>query len=215
MTITNKRLLISESGSDSNQCTPSRGKPDQHGTYASHVSLRMPDVRFPRAVLICDNLSRVIDRFEQIHYPWEGGLSTQSTTRWLIDLRVRTQFLSHNSQWRSGKKLSLCRWQSTRLTEPISPACNQYIQYLLTGVNPSVLNQHRWGLQLWRCRFSTFHSPTLLTNCLPFSPKGPAQHQVINQFITIWAKGRSDPKSREWEPPLDFYRNLSSKHSMS
>jgi hypothetical protein len=29
------------------------------------------------------------------------------------------------------------------------------------------------------------------------------------------SKGRSIPKSREWESPLDFYRNLSSKHSMS
>jgi hypothetical protein len=32
MTATNKRLLISESRGDSNQCTPYRGKSDQHAT---------------------------------------------------------------------------------------------------------------------------------------------------------------------------------------
>jgi hypothetical protein len=79
MTVTNKWLLISESRSDSNRCTPCRGKPDQHDTYASHASPRTPGVRFLRAVPVCGNLSRVIDRFEQIHCPWEG-LPTQSTS---------------------------------------------------------------------------------------------------------------------------------------
>jgi hypothetical protein len=46
MAATNKRLLISESHGDSNQCTPCRGKPNQHDTYASHASPRMSDVRF-------------------------------------------------------------------------------------------------------------------------------------------------------------------------
>jgi hypothetical protein len=41
MAATNKRLLISESHGDSNWCTPCRGKPDQHTTYAFHVSPRM------------------------------------------------------------------------------------------------------------------------------------------------------------------------------
>jgi hypothetical protein len=36
MTATNKRLLISESRSDSNWCTPCRGKPDQHTTCFPH-----------------------------------------------------------------------------------------------------------------------------------------------------------------------------------
>jgi hypothetical protein len=57
MTPTNKRLLISESRGDSNRCTPCRGKPDQHATYVSHTSPRMPGIRFLRAVLVRDNLS--------------------------------------------------------------------------------------------------------------------------------------------------------------
>jgi hypothetical protein len=57
MTVTNKRLFILESHSDSNPCTPCRGKPNQHATYAFHFSPRTPSVRFPRAVHVHDNLS--------------------------------------------------------------------------------------------------------------------------------------------------------------
>jgi hypothetical protein len=66
MATTNKRLLISKSHSDSNRCTPCRGKPDQYDTYASHASPRTPNVRFLRAVPVCDNLSRVTDRVGRI-----------------------------------------------------------------------------------------------------------------------------------------------------
>jgi hypothetical protein len=38
--------------------------------------------------------------------------------------------------------------QLLQLTGPISPACDQYVQYLLAGVNPSVFNRHRWGYNL-------------------------------------------------------------------
>jgi hypothetical protein len=65
------------------------------------------------------------------------------------------------------------------------------------GANPSVLNQHRRGLQFWRCRLTTSHSSTFPTIGLPFPPKGPTRSQVINQLITIRTK------SHEWEPPLD------------
>jgi hypothetical protein len=66
MTVTNKRLLISKSRDDSNRCTPCRGKPDQHDTYASHTSPRMLGVRFLGAVSVRGNLSWDIDRFGQI-----------------------------------------------------------------------------------------------------------------------------------------------------
>jgi hypothetical protein len=50
LTATNKQLLISESHSDSNRCTPCRGKPGTHDIYASHISPRTPSVRFLRTV---------------------------------------------------------------------------------------------------------------------------------------------------------------------
>jgi hypothetical protein len=43
-----------------------QGKPDQHDTYASHASPRMPSIRFLRAVAERGNLSRDADRFGQI-----------------------------------------------------------------------------------------------------------------------------------------------------
>jgi hypothetical protein len=73
-------------------------------------------------------------------------------------------------QWR---KPNICRQQATRLTGPISPTCDRYVQYLLTEANPSVLNRHRRGLQPWRCQLSTHHSPTFPTDGHPLSTKGP------------------------------------------
>jgi hypothetical protein len=61
MAATNKRLVKSESRGDSNQCTPCKGKPDQHDTYVSYTSPRMTGVRFLRAVPVRGNHSRVID----------------------------------------------------------------------------------------------------------------------------------------------------------
>jgi hypothetical protein len=77
-----------------------------------------------------------------------------------------------------GIKPSIWRLHTTRLTGPISPACVRYVQYLLMGFNPSVLNRHRRGLQTCRCRLSTYHSPTFPTSCLPFPPKGPAWSSI-------------------------------------
>jgi hypothetical protein len=57
MAAKNKRLLISENRADSNQCTPYKGKLDQHDTYASHASARMLGVRFLLVVPLRGNLS--------------------------------------------------------------------------------------------------------------------------------------------------------------
>jgi hypothetical protein len=172
MTVTNKRLLISGSCGDSNRCTPWRGKPDQHDTYASHTSLRTSDVRFLWAIPVHGNLSRVINRVGQSHCSREKWLSTQSTARRLTDLWVRIQFLFRANQWSSGESQNIYQQLATWLTGPISPACDRYIQYLLAGANSSVLNRHKRGLQSWRCRLATYHSSTFPISYLPFSPKG-------------------------------------------
>jgi hypothetical protein len=177
-TATNKRLLISENHDDSNQYTPCRGKPDQHGTRFSRSVRVWPSTihisRHPHIAVFRE----VINSNAQSHCSREKGLLTQSTARQLTNLWVRTQFLSWASHWSSGDKATLCWWQASRLTGPISLACDQYIQYLLAGANPSVLNRHRWGLQPWRYRLSTYHSPTFPTDGLPFPPKDPARSLV-------------------------------------
>jgi hypothetical protein len=79
MTATNKRLLISESRGDSNRCTPCKGKPDQHDTYASHSSPRTPGVCFLRAVPVRDNLSLAPMKLKQAPTPGRS-LSNQRQT---------------------------------------------------------------------------------------------------------------------------------------
>jgi hypothetical protein len=46
---------------------------------------------------------------------------------------------------------------------------------LAHGANLSVINWHRWGLQSWRYRLPTYHSPTFLTSDLHFPPNGSAR----------------------------------------
>jgi hypothetical protein len=152
------------------------GKPDQHDTYASHASPRMPGVRFLRAVPVRDNLSRDADRFG--HIPLlsrKKRLLTQSTARRLTDPRVRTQLLSWSNQWSRGRKLSSWRWPTTRFIGPISPACDRYVQYLLMGDNRTVLNWPRRRLQPWGCWLATCPLPDLLNQLFPLSPKGHAR----------------------------------------
>jgi hypothetical protein len=156
MTATNNRLLISESRSDSNQCTSCRRKPDQHATrFPCSVHIWSMTIRILRGSHIA-TFHTVVNRFEQINCTREERLPTQSTAHRPSNPWVCTQLLSHNSQRSSGKKSSFCWQPTTRLTEPISPACDRYVQYLLVGANPSVLNRHRRGLQPWRCRLAMY-----------------------------------------------------------
>jgi hypothetical protein len=65
-------------------------------------------------------------------------------------------------QWR---KLNICRQQATSLIGHISPTCDQYVQYLLTGTNPSILNRHRRGLPYRNLRIGTTLSLFFLSEC--------------------------------------------------
>jgi hypothetical protein len=182
MTATNKRLLISESRSDLNRCTSCRENPDQHAThFPCSVRVWSMTIRISRGPHIA-TFHVVVNRFEHIHCTREEGLPTQSTAHWSSDSRVRTQLLSHNSQWSSGEKSSFCWRPTTKLTRPTPPACDWYVQYLLAGANQMVLNWHRRGLQPWRCWFSMYHSSTFPTSYLPFpvvAPPGLHFNQVL------------------------------------
>jgi hypothetical protein len=136
---------------------------------------------------------------DKSYYSREKGLLTQSIPCWLTDPCDCTQFLCQANQWSSRLKPSFYWWQATRLTGPISPDCDRYVQYLLTGVNLSVLNWHRRGLQPCRCRLAnTTRRPSQLT-VLHFSPNGLARSQVIHRNIFNWNKEGTNPKSHEWD----------------
>jgi hypothetical protein len=78
-------------------------------------------------------------------------------------------------QWR---KPNTHQQQATRFTEPISLACDRYVQYFLMGANRMVLNRHRRGLQPWRCRLATYPLPDLPIQLSPLSPSGPARSPI-------------------------------------
>jgi hypothetical protein len=139
-------------------------------------TLPMPvHVRFLWVIPIRDNLSRVIDRVEQAHCSWEEGFPTQSIARrWLIHGPVPS-FSPEPANEVVGAKPSIYRRPATSL---ISPVCDLYVQYLLAGANPSVLNRHRRMLQPWRCQLSMYHSANFPISYLPFPPKCPTRSPV-------------------------------------
>jgi hypothetical protein len=128
------------------------------------------------------NLSWVIDQVEQGHCSWEKGLPTQSPARWLTDPWVRTQFLSRANLEAMGAKPSICQRQATRLIGPISPACDQYIQNLLTGTYPSVLNRHRRGLPHRNLRITTTLSPPFPSECSTGPPNWPFPVSILSDI---------------------------------
>jgi hypothetical protein len=102
MAAMNKRLLISESRSDSNRCTPYKGRPDQHDTYASHVSPRTPGVRFLRAVPVRGNLSQAINSVGRtLLLPRKRAPdTTPSPAEWSVG---PPHSLSQHSHWSSNE----------------------------------------------------------------------------------------------------------------
>jgi hypothetical protein len=163
------------------------------------VHVRPTYASYGRSPYVATFHETLID-FDRSHCSWEKGLSTQSTTRRLIDPWVHTQLLFWASQWSRGRKPSSCRWPTIRFTGPISPACNRYLQYLIMEPNPSVLNRHRRGRHelgpYHRHVIGTFntcswdpthlggtslphtHSSTFPTSRFPFPPKGPTRPSV-------------------------------------
>jgi hypothetical protein len=180
-TATNKRLLICESHGDSNRCTPCRGKSDQHDTYASHPSPRMPDVRFLWVVPVRGNLPRAADRVGQSHFSREKGLPTQSTAHRLIDPWVRTQFLSWANQWSSGESQTSINSRLLGLSGP-------YHRHTIGTFNTCSWGPTEWylidtggGYNLEGAGLPHTHSLTFLTRCLPFplvTPLGLHFNQV-------------------------------------
>jgi hypothetical protein len=169
MAVTNKRLLISESHDDLNWCTPCRGKPDQYDTYASHASPHTPAYAF------CGRFPYVAT-FHESSTGLDGCTAPEKKcSRLHLSARLSgpwdpPQFLFQHSHWSSALKPSTYRRQTTRLTGPISPVCDRYVQYLLTGTNPSVLNWRRRGLPHRKSRNSHNTLPALPFRGFHWSP---------------------------------------------
>jgi hypothetical protein len=98
----------------------------------------------------------------------------QSTGPYLVSLSSLPM-----KQWR---KLNIYRQQATRLTGPISPACDRYVQYLLTGTNPSVLNRHRRGLPYRNLGITTSLSSPFPSECSTDPPKWPRPVSILSNI---------------------------------
>jgi hypothetical protein len=177
----NKRLLISESHGDSNRCTPCRGKPDQHDTYASHTSPHTLDVRFLRAVPVRGNLPCAADRVGRSHCSREKGLLTQSLARRLTDPRVRTQFLSRANQWSSGESQTPINNMLLGLPGPYHWHAINMFNTCSWGPTERSLIDTGGGYNFEGAGLPHTHSPTFPTGCLPFplvAPPGLYFNQV-------------------------------------
>jgi hypothetical protein len=146
-------------------------KPNTHDTYASCTDPHTPLIHFLRAVPICGNLSRWPNRLRQIHCSREKVLPTPplSPTEWPAG--PTSVSLPNTTIEAVSLNQTFVNEQATRLTDPISPACDQYVQYLLAGANRSVHNWLRRGLQPWKCRFPHLTPRPSQLTVLHFQPK--------------------------------------------
>jgi hypothetical protein len=170
---TNKRLLISESRGDLNRCTPCRGKPDQHDTYAFHTSPCTPGVRFLRAVPVRGNLPWATDRVRRSHCSREKGLPTQFPAHRLTDPRVHTQFLSRANQWSSGENQTSINSRLLGLPGPYHQYAIGTFNTCLWGPTERSLTDTGGGYNLEGAGLPHTHSPTFPTNCLSFPLVAP------------------------------------------
>jgi hypothetical protein len=130
-------------------------------TWSTHSNLSWVTDRFGRNPLLLRK------RNSQLHPQHAGWPICGSLSSFPPTLNQRTSRL----------KPSFCRQQATGLTRPISPAFHWYVQYLLAGANPSVLNRHRWGL---------------------WPPKGPARSLVIQSPHKTPVKWCETPIADPW-----------------
>jgi hypothetical protein len=203
MTTTNKRLLISESRGDSNQCTPCRGKPDQHNMYAFHASPRTPNVRFLRAIPVRGNPLRVDgctapDSTSQpgwvvygTHHSFSPNTSIEAVCLSQAPVNGRLLGLPDPYHWHVIGTFNTCSWVPT----------------------PRSLTDTGGGYHIDNLGIATALSLPPPLPRVPLIPLMAPPGLRLFTTITDWTGEGTIPKSREWEPPLNFYHNLPSKYS--
>jgi hypothetical protein len=72
--------------------------------------------------------------------------------------------------------------QIHQITGPISPACDRYVQYLLTGTNSSILNRHRRALPHRNLRITITLSPPFPSKCSTSSPNWPRPVSILSDI---------------------------------
>jgi hypothetical protein len=143
-------------------------KPDQHVTRISRsVCIWSEIIHISRGQCIV-TFHVVVNRVERGHCSQEKGFRHNlQHASWPICGSIPSFSLKIANEALGAKPIFYWR-PATRLTGPISSACDRYVQYLLARDNSLILNWHRRGLQ---------------------PPKGPAQSPVIQSQLAsskIW-----------------------------
>jgi hypothetical protein len=144
---------------------------------------RVPD--HTSHVVHVGNISLVPTRTKHAPTP-ERSLGDRRQTGPAIVL-VTSFPLPHNSLGVGEIDFGQVVTQLHQLTGPITPACDRYIQYFITGTNPSVLNWHRWGLPQRNLGIATTLSPSFPSECSTDPPKWPCPVSILsNNYQLNW-----------------------------
>jgi hypothetical protein len=100
--------------------------------------------------------------------------------------------------------------QLHQLTGPITPACDRYVQHLLVGTNPSVLNRHRRGATALKVSAFHTHLPNLPNQrSFPFHLRAPPGLQFSHNLTTNRAEFFKGPMAATWSSDHStIYHNL-------
>jgi hypothetical protein len=172
LTTTIKWLLISDSQGDSNCCTSYRRNLIHTTCMRSRQAVHGNLSRWLNGVRQIPLLPRKKD--SRLHPQPVGWPISRSPPSFSPLIAIEAIDLSQSS-------IDNMLHRFTRL---ITPACDQCIQYLLTGPNPLVLNWHRRRLQSWRCRFFTSLSRPSQPMVLRFSLRALSDLKLT---MPIWA----------------------------
>jgi hypothetical protein len=150
---------------------------------------------------------------DEPYWSREKGLSTQPQPDWVIR-RSATQFLSQHSYWSSNESQTSVDTRLLGLPGPYHRHAIGTFNTCSQVPTPRSLTDTGRGYYKGNLRIAITLSPL-------FPSKGSTDPLMalpgLRLFTTITnltGEG-TRPKSREWEPPLDFYRNLPSKHSIT
>jgi hypothetical protein len=80
---------------------------------------------------------------------------------------------------------------------------------------PRSLTDTAGGYHIENLRIATTLSPPFPSERSTDPPIGLTRSQIIQTIFTNLTRERTSHKYHKWEPPLDFYRNLPSKHSIT
>jgi hypothetical protein len=131
---------------------------------------------------------------------------------------VTSFFLPHDSLGVGERRFGQVVIQLHRLTGPIYEHVIGTFNICSRGPTRRSLTDTSRGYNFGGADFphkTLWPSQTMVSAFYLRAPPDLRLSILIHPIITNWTKEGTNPKSHEWEPPLDFYCNLSSKHSIA